>query len=481
MKRHTVEDFIKRAKNTHGEKYCYEKVTYKNNREKVCIICPEHGEFLKSPHKHICGQGCPYCSKKKKPTTEEFVEMAIKVHGGKYTYEKAVYKNNKEKILITCPKHGDFLQVAKSHLNGCGCPKCANDKKSEENKASLEYFIKKANTIHGGKYDYSKSEYVDSDTKILITCPEHGDFMQLPNNHLSGHGCPKCSHITSSPENEIFNLVESLKPIKNDRKTLKGKELDIYMPSLRIGIEYNGLLWHSEKYKDKNYHIEKLKLCNKNGIGLIHIFEDEWINHREICISKIKQICGLDHDERIDANICTIDEICNRNDAYDFLDLNHLKGRTGFTVAIGAYNNGIIAGIMTLNKGKNKSWTVNRIATDIKHQYAGLERRMIDYFIKNHEYSEIKLFEDRRWIVNENNNAYTDIGFKPVSYIQPSYTYFNTKTSEIARYSKSVFRKDNLERKYGFKNQMTEKQMAEQLGYTRVWDCGLIKYVFAKT
>jgi hypothetical protein len=191
--------FIKNAKNVHGDKYDYSKVEYKNCESKVCIICPEHGEFWQTPYKHINKhQGCPECNPKKKKTYADFIELAKKKHGDKYDYSKVknTYKNITTKVCIICPEHGEFWQTPNVHIK-CNCPKCVG-----KNVTNFD-FITKSNSIHNGKYDYSKVEYINSQTKVCIICPEHGEFWQTPNEHLHGCGCPKCVGKNKSTEDWI--------------------------------------------------------------------------------------------------------------------------------------------------------------------------------------------------------------------------------------------------------------------------------------
>lgn len=130
-KRKDVETFIKEAKKIHKDKYDYSKVEYINNKTKVCIICPTHGEFWQTPHSHLKGQGCPECVALKggrKSTTEEFIEKAKQIHGGKYDYSKVKYTNSITKVCIICPEHGEFWQRPTNHLNGNGCILCNRTK-----------------------------------------------------------------------------------------------------------------------------------------------------------------------------------------------------------------------------------------------------------------------------------------------------------------------------------------------------------------
>ena len=191
-KKKTKEEFIKEATEKHGDKYDYSKIHYVNSKTKVCIICPEHGEFWQEASGHLIRQGCPKCSGNYIPTTEEWVASARKVHGDKYDYSKVEYVNNHTKVCIICPKHGEFWQTPSAHLQGQGCPKCANEANGGRKRLSILAFIKKANEKHGDKYDYSKVKYDGAHTKVCIICPEHGEFWQTPNEHKKGCGCPTC-------------------------------------------------------------------------------------------------------------------------------------------------------------------------------------------------------------------------------------------------------------------------------------------------
>ena len=153
-----TEEFIRKAKEKYGEKYDYSKIEYKNNKTKVCIICHEvdefgneHGEFWQRPNDHLSGYECKKCKNKYTPTTEEWIQKAIKVHGNNYDYSKVNYKDAKSKICIICPIHGEFYQIPNNHLNGCGCPNCNSNKKSK-----MEEGI--AQMLDGLGYQYTRQK-----------------------------------------------------------------------------------------------------------------------------------------------------------------------------------------------------------------------------------------------------------------------------------------------------------------------------------
>ena len=182
-------DFIEKAKKVHGDKYDYSKVEYINTHTKVCIICPEHGEFWQTPGNHIYGQGCPICGGTHGITLERFIENANKKHNFKYTYENAVYKDAHTKLLITCPKHGDFLQTPNDHLSGCGCPECKMSHMERETKQLLtEYNIKfeeqkQFDWLIFKKRGRMKLDFYLPDYNIAIECQGEQHFYPIDYYH----------------------------------------------------------------------------------------------------------------------------------------------------------------------------------------------------------------------------------------------------------------------------------------------------------
>lgn len=483
----TTEEFIKEAKEIHGDKYDYSKTEYINAFTKVCVICSEHGEFWITPHDHLKGVGCPACGnllkgQTKKLTQEEFIKRAKEIHDDKYDYSKVDYINSSTKVCIICPEHGEFWITPNCHLNGQGCKKCGYKIISQKNRTNLDILIKKFNIIHNSKYNYDKIVYQGTDIPITITCPIHGDFSQRPHDHLSGHGCPKCGVRLSKAENDIYEYCQSLfsdEIIQGDRSVINPFELDIYIPKIKTGIEYNGLIWHSTKYrKDKNYHLKKLNACREKGIKLIQIFEDEYVNHKDIVFEKIKHILRkCDNLPKIMGRKCDIREI-NKNIAKDFLTKYHIQGHVSSTIYLGAYYNDELVAVMTFKKENIKNhWELTRFASDYHYICQGIGGKLFKHFVRNYKPTEIKSFADRRWTVDEKNNIYIQLGFKFDSYTNPDYHYFKFEDGLI-RQHKFGFRKQILHKKYGLPLSMTEKQMTEKLGYEKIYDCGLIKYVW---
>jgi hypothetical protein len=212
--------FIERVRMIHGEKYEYPVFENHKCTDKITIICPEHGEFEQNLYAHLKGQGCPVCSKHQQLTTEEFIRRAKEVHGDKYDYSKTVYVNKRTKLIITCPIHGDFETLPYNHLNGGNCKKCVNESRKPREKYiknkvnDLETFITEANKIHNNKYDYSKFKYTGTYNKSIIICHKHGEFEQSPANHLRKHGCPMCAR---NKKLTVESFIEKANKVHNNK------------------------------------------------------------------------------------------------------------------------------------------------------------------------------------------------------------------------------------------------------------------------
>lgn len=197
-KQKTTEQFVAEAKIKYGNKYDYSKTKYTSAHGPIIITCTIHKcEFEKKAYSFLQGHGCPECAGKGKITTEIFIQRSRRKHGNKYDYSKSVYTGADDKIIITCPTHGDFTQRAIGHSNnGYGCPKCKADTVGNVCRDTIPGFITKATKVHGNKYDYSTiTNYVNRMTPIRIKCKKHNwIFKQRPGDHLAGNGCRKCAY-----------------------------------------------------------------------------------------------------------------------------------------------------------------------------------------------------------------------------------------------------------------------------------------------
>lgn len=485
MKRKSTEEIIALAKQRNGDYYDYSKTVYINKRTKIIVTCPIHGDFTIYPYDHIRGCGCKKCANvssanKRTKQKDEFIKEATKLHNDKYDYSLVDYKGSNTNVTIICPKHGEFQQKPRHHLLGSGCQKCAIEERSQKRKLSSDIILKRSNNVHNNKYEYLPLDNSNVQDKIEIVCPTHGVFTQRIEDHLQGRGCPFCAKQISKDENEICDLLSNIKYERHNRTLLNGKEIDIYIPSLKLGIEYHGLRWHTDFAfgRDRNYHIGKLNQCNNNGVSLIQIFEDEWINHKEIVKCKLRHILGLDiNKNKIFARKCNV-EVVGKETARSFLSNNHIQGYTSASVYLGLFYDKTLVAVMSFLEEKKEMWNLNRFATDIKYNCVGAGGKLFKYFTTHYVFKEVKSFADRRWTTNVSNNLYTKLGFSFDKFTKADYTYYNPKVAKFKRFHKFGFRKQILHRKYGLPLTMTETKMVKELGYDRIWDCGLIKYVY---
>ena len=510
-----TEIFIEKAKIIHsGENLDYSQVVYKNNRTPVKIIDHdldengiEYGEFWQTPYNHLKGQCHPRKRAKrislgKRSKQEDIIARFKEVHKGEnLDYSHVNYVNMHTKVKIIShdlrpdgTEYGEFWQEPAVHLKGCTHPEIGKERQVKAQTYTTEKFILKAKEVHkNDDYLYDFVSYKNSKTKVSIFCNKigtngkpHGLFETSPDLFLMGKGCPKCGNHLSYAEDEIFEYLQKVlgrkKVVMHDKSVLEGKELDIYIPSLKMAIEYNGLKWHSEEFgKDRQYHLNKTKKCKSKGISLIQIFEDEYFLRRDIVYSKIAHLVGLQQDlPRIMARKCEIREI-SAVEASDFLESNHIQGFVDSTVHLGAYYCGELVAVMSFKrerKGSDDKWELTRFASDNKKVCQGIGGKLFKHFIREYNPLEIKSFADRRWTINEESNIYIKLGFKFEGYLAPEYRYYNAKVDRYHRFHKFGFRKQILAKKYGFPMTMTETEMTEALGYKKIWDCGLIKYVW---
>ena len=283
----TTEQFILEAKQAHGDKYDYSLSEYINGHTKIKIICPRHGVFWQEASSHLRGCGCKKCAvfggTKRKLTTEQFIERAKQIHGDEYDYSKVNYIDKTTKICIICRKHGEFWQRPSDHLDGYGCLECAR----ESRKLTTEEFIKRAQEIHGNKYDYSKVNYIDNKTKVCVICPKHGEFWQTPGNHIGNkQECPECARTESHGEREIKRILEEFQVDFQQEKIFDGciakrkLPFDFFLPKQNIVIEFQGEQHFKpikkfgglEKFLERQEHDRiKRKFCLDNNIKEIEI------------------------------------------------------------------------------------------------------------------------------------------------------------------------------------------------------------------
>lgn len=289
--------------------------------------------------------------------------------------------------------------------------------------------------------------------------------------------CPICNPIskkTSIKENEINKFITNELLLKTRKKYIDRKEIDIFVDNHSIGIEFNGLYWHSELYKDKNYHLNKYEICKKNNIQLLQIFEDEWVYKKNIVKSIIKSKLGL-LTYSVYGRKCVV-RVIQHNEASIFLEKNHIQGNYNSKYNIGLFYDNELVSLMTFTKirfEKNiNGYELTRFCNKINTNVIGGASKLLKYFIKNYNPSKIVSFADKRY---SNGNLYKKLGFEYINDVKPSYYYFNLKNNQfLKRYSRFDFQKKNIINEDN-KN-LTEHEIMLKNGYVRIYNAGNIKF-----
>jgi len=318
--------------------------------------------------------------------------------------------------------------------------------------------------------DYEKDEY----TVYCEVC--NSTYTISTNLFFSrlGYNCSTCINCNPITNNESFKEKELLEFIQNnyndriiinDRKILSGLELDIYLPDLNLAFEYNGLYWHSEEFKSNNYHINKTDMCETQGIKLIHIYEDEWNNKKEIIKSNILGLLNKT-SVKINSKKCAIKEI-NSKTSKDFLDINHIQGDINSDIKLGLFYNDELVYLVVFNSNVLiNEYEILRFCSKLNTTVIGGASKLFKYFVENYDPKSIITFVDRSW---SSDDLYLNLGFKFIHKTKPNYDYvINGK-----RIDKNVFEKHILI-KEGFdvnKNMQNKK-------YYRIFDSGSIKFIF---
>ena len=291
---------------------------------------------------------------------------------------------------------------------------------------------------------------------------------------------------TSKGESEIIEFVKSLGIIAEkgkNRKLLNGKEIDVIIPEYKLCIEYDGLYYHTEKMgKNSTYHLNKTIECHKLGFNLIHIFEDEWETNKELIKSKIKYLLNKNNGQHFGARKVKIEKISSKIKS-EFLNQNHLQGNDKSTIFYGAYLDNLLVGVMTFNshrnmtKNKDNEYELSRFAIKQNYIVNGLGSKILKKFINEFNPESIVSFADRRWTPNADNNLYTKLGFELTNIVKPNYYYYNSKINRLKRFHKFGFGKQSLKKRYPHLDfNKSEKKLMSELGFDRIWDCGLFKY-----
>jgi predicted nucleic acid-binding Zn-ribbon protein len=299
------EDFERRIKEVHGDKFDLSKSIFINAMTKLPVICLEHGEFLAMPSELFRGVGCPWCGGSKKYTQEEYIKEILKVHGNKFDISKVIYTGSNNYVTVICYEHGEFIIRASNFIKDRGCPKCGRLIAIEKTKKDFEYYLQEFQKKHGNKYDYSKFIFRGSEVKGIIICTIHGEFEQTPVAHLN-YGCKKCS-IEARAKSLMKTEEEKFEYFITKARKVHGNKFE-YFPDEPLTEDLKRKIKCVSKghvfYQDQSSHLR--------GIGCPYCNESKGEN----------AVCGILDKYNIkytrEYKIPEVKETYNKNYEYDF-------------------------------------------------------------------------------------------------------------------------------------------------------------------
>ena len=510
----------------HKGKYDYSKANFLTSSIPIEIICPKHGSFFQKPSNHRNGSGCPQCyqdkqwnedklrteifirygniynldkfvvghnSEKmiigcnlcnkdfyisretltkfrenlcphcKRLDTKKCIELANKKHNYKYDYSKYIFNGSMKKSIIICKEHGEFEQQTAGHIfEGKGCPICAAEKTRFKSK-DLDTNIKEIMEVHGNRYDYSnlQNNHKAYD-KITIVCKEHGEFVQILNNHKNGSGCPKCNSNGGEWQHEIIEFLKNECKVQNiieRSRTIISKELDIYLPDYNFAIELNGFIFHSfgktfpnnsniwrENFKS---HQNKFLECREKNIQLIQISDLDWKYKtkkeiwKNIIKHKIKLTTNNIGARRLFIKIPSIDE------EKEFLNQYHIQGYSHSSIRYGLYTlENKLVYIMTFIKNRyskikiENDWELLRCCGIHSANINGGASKLLKHFEDIHKPERIFTFANLDY---SSGNLYNKLNFKLLRISPPNFKFIDNRGK---RYSRQTFQKHKLKDLY---------------------------------
>lgn len=358
------------------------------------------------------------------------------------------------------------------------CAKCKSDKLRECRGLLTINDIK--NNIDSLKYEiiaFPKNNLAKNPLKIK--CKKCGYISEIFLVNGKMHNiqkmllCKKCEKYVSNAENEIRNFIASISNeqlIVNTRDLIAPMEIDIYIPSKKLAIEFDGFYWHNDTIVKNNYHLVKTNLCEKQGIQLVHIFENEWLFKSDIVKSRLKNLLSI-YDKTVFARKCKIKEV-DSNTSREFQEENHIQGSVNAKVKLGLFYENELVSLMTFGKcrfSKKYEWELLRFCNKLGYHIPGAAGKLLKYFEKNYKPKSLVSYADRRW---SQGKLYDALGFTLINKSSPNYWYY--KSSMPGKiHSRVSFQKHKLKTILDIYNEnLSEKENMKANGFSRIFDCG---------
>jgi hypothetical protein len=355
-------------------------------------------------------------------------------------------------------------------ISGCSCPVCSKKKQGEElrlrGRSELDLIGKEFGLLKVVGYE---ADIKSRNWECSCVC---GNMVKVAAADLLRGSRQSCGCNKSFPQHELGDIIRSwgVEVVTNTRKVISPKEVDIWCPDKRIAIEYCGLYWHGEArngVEARQKHRSKLNMCNDVGVRLITIFEDEWVNRKDAVLNYLKSVLGV-RGKSIGARECKLAEDV---DVREFVEKNHILGCPKYELGYCLVYDGVIVAAMTF-RHEHKRWNLSRFCVG-EIGVIGAASRLLRAFLKTHTSEPVVSFSDKRWSAGD---LYQKLGFSNDGEVAISYSYFIQGRPE--RHHKFEFRRDALLKRLGVEDcGQTERELAIELGYDRIYDCGLDRWV----
>lgn len=449
--------------------------------KKVWWVCKEGHEWEAAVYNRSLGKSCPYCAGQKvlpgfNDLATTHPELADEWCATKNTcLPNTISAGSNKKVWWKCKNDHTWLATPnKRAYCGQGCRQCylLTPRKRRDI----------VETISLVRPEILEEFIGDQSEGLLVKniypwkCKHCGyEWKAEFDNRMRGAGCPQCPHKVSKAEIDIFAYIESYSgcaTVLGNKNICNGQEIDIYIPSHNFAIEFNGLYWHTEDAgRGKTYHANKTRLCAEKGIRLIHIWEDEWLRNPELVQKMIARKLGESAEIRVPARKTTVVSL-TKDEARHFLSEHHIQGFTSGTYYLGLKHNKETVAVMVIKRTKQEL-RLERYATSCIVQ--GGFGKMIAWIQRNLDFEKITTFAD---LCVSDGSLYENNGWTRDGELAPDYRYVvGSKRIHKFNYRLKRFREDpDLLWEEG----LTEKQLAELNGISRIWDCGKIRYVLYK-
>jgi hypothetical protein len=428
-----TEEYLEKTKKTNLEKYGFEwSLQNKKVREKGKKTC-----LIKYGFEH------PHQSKEVREKTIKTIleKWGVECNLQSEECKEKIKETNLERYGVENPMKSDIIR--KKYYN------ISNDKKY------LKYINNKISKFiceKGHEFEISSINYISRkklNIKLCTICNPIGDSQSIK-------------------EKELYEFIKSIYKEEIIQSYRDGLEIDIYLPELKLGFEFNGLYWHSEEWKNNDYHLKKTKYFKEKGIRIIHIWEDDWVNKKSIIESQIKNWLGLT-ENKIFARKCYVKEIVDSKITSKFLEENHIQGKVGSSLKLGLYHDEELVSLMTFDQyeGRKKmeegGWNINRFCNKLEMNVIGGASKLFKYFLKKYNVKRVISYSDSDW---SSGDLYQNLGFNKINEGNPDYKYI----FEGVRVHKSRFRKSKLN------TELSESEYMKKSQIFKIWDCGKTKW-----